>query len=464
MVDFIFIEHFSSILEEFARAGGGGSGGGSGGGGGGGILSVIAMIGFIPMYGVGSLLRLGYYGSAWAFLRAIGWVIAGAIAVGLVIAGIAIGRIEMVFIIFLPIAFGVLFGMGAGLGAWFSKLKQSRSVINALRAAEKKDYNWNEKRLQKYGEGIFYKFQKDWSEFNSESMGRYLSPHYQNHINLMLHALSGAHRVNKMGSPKISKSMIVAAKDFDDNNKDEFILGITASAKDQLIDTRDNTLLFEDKKSFTEFWRFIRRGNDWILDGIGQSTRDFYRTRNDIRDFAAQKNMYYSEDWGWLLLPKDGYLFSKGKFGRSDINNHVIGFVNNILTQLYTYEPYHVQGRTTEDQYLVMQTNVPKSYGRILVKRRSSVINWKVAGLQKIQMEWGEFNTMYDVYASDSEKVTSFELLNPAFMAHLRDLPFEVNIEVVDNVVYIFTKARINTALYQSLYEVLLKAHKEMKL
>ena len=79
-------------------------------------------------------------------------------------------------------------------------------------------------------------------------------------------------------------------------------------------------------------------------------------------------------------------------------------------------------------------------------------------------MEWGEFNDMYEVFASDLEKVTSFELLNPAFMVHLRELPFEANIEVVDNVVYVFAQAGMSVGNYQALLEILQKAYKEMKL
>ena len=464
MVGSFFLDQFSLILDDFARAGGGGSGGGSGSGDGG-VLALIGAIGYMPMYGLARLLRLGQYNKpAWLLLQAAGWAIAGLIAAALIVVAAITGSFTAGFYFFFPIAAGAILGMGSGLYSWFSKLKQSKKVISALRAAEKSDYNWNEKKLQSYAEGIFYKFQKDWSGFNTESMGRYLSPKYQNHINLMLHALNGANRVNKMLDAKIKKSMIVAATDSDNNDQDTFLIGVSAVANDQLIDTRSGKKLYQDKNEFTEYWRFIRRGNDWLLDGVEQSTNNYSKTRTDIQAFAGQNNMYYSPDWGWLLLPADGYLFSNGKFGISDINNHIIGFVNNVLTQAYTYEPIHTKNSVSADQYLVMQTNVPKSYGRILVKRRSKFINWPVAGLKKVQMEWGEFNAMYDVYASDMEKVTSFELLNPAFMAHLRDLPFEVNIEVVDTVVYIFTKASTDISTYKALYDILLKAHKEMKL
>jgi len=456
------------IIEEFARGGGGGSGGGGGGGGssggsgGGGILFLIGLVGYLPMHVVGAQLRKHFFKEYWLAARITGWVIAALVA-GVTIALIFIlHSFLLAFYINVPIAVGALLGMGAGLNAWANKVSRNVKVQKAVAGYASKDSAWSEKNILNYVEGIFYAFQKDWTNFNTTSMQRYMSENYYNHTRLMMYALQGAHRLNKVGSPQLISKAIVSATDSDDNDKDTFEVAITALADDQLYDDRTNKLLFRDRSTFTEYWRFIRRGDQWLFDGIRQETESPLTTSRPIMQFAHQHGLYYSADWGWLLLPAEGYLFNQGKFGVSDINNHVIGFVNNVLTQLYTYTP-NPDG-TGSDKYLVVQTNVPKSYGRILVRRRSRFINWPVKGLTQVKMEWGEFNKMYDVYASDLERVTSFELLNPAFMAVLRDLPFEVNIEVVDNVVYLFTKGNTDASVYESLYDIVLKAHKEMQL
>lgn len=449
-------------LDEFARAGGGGSG--SGGGGAGGGLVLIAMIGYFPMYGLGRLLRLGRNHPAWVAFQIIGWFVAIALAIATCLILLLAPSVVVAFYIVIPIVAGAILGIGAGLYSWFSALRQSRKVYNALRHAEQADYAWNEKRLQKYAEGIFYKFQKDWSRGDVESMSRYLSPRYHAHISLMIQALTEARRVNKVINPKIKQSNIVHAVDSADDSQDTFTIGITARADDQLIDVRDNVLLFADRSTFTEYWVFRREGSHWYLEGIDQLTASSFKNRPDIRSFAETSGGYYAQDWGWLLLPRVGYLFSKnGKFGVSDINNHVISKIDNSVVQLYTYDPYPNSKYQSADQYIVAQTTVPKTYGQILVRRRSKIINWPVLGLAKVSMEWGEFNDMYDVYASDLERATSFELLHPAFMVLLRDLPFEVNIEVVDNVVYLFVKSVPNMDTYAKLYDILMKARKEME-
>jgi len=451
------------MLEDFARGGGGGSGGGGSGGSGGGgsILVLIGLIGYFPMYFLGSQLRKHFYKDYWVAAKIIGWVIAGILA--LICFGLMFVEKSFLlgFYVNIPIGIGVIVGMATGLSAVAGKINRNHKIKKAVATYAAKDTVWDEKNILKFIEGIFYKFQLDWSQFDATSMQKYMSTNYYNHTNLMLYALKGAHRVNKVLNPQLISYHLATAHDSDNNDEDMFEVAITAVADDQLFDDRTNTLLFKDKNAFTEYWRFIRKDNNWLFDGIRQQTQTVSPLNNPIAQFAQQNNLFFSPDWGWLLLPSDGYLFNNGKFGISDINNHTIGVVNTVLTQLYTYTPVPVGGN---DQYLVVQTNVPKSYGRILVRRRSKFINWPVKGLTQVKMEWGEFNDTYDVFASDLEKVTSFELLNPAFMAQLRDLPFEVNIEVVDNVVYLFTKANTDVSIYASLYEILLKAHKEMKL
>ena len=469
MSDFFFGQ-VPLIIEELARGGGGGSGGGSGGGGSGGsgaggIFYVVGLVGYAPMHILGAFLRKRYYRTHWLGARIAGWIIAGTIALICLMLIPFFNSWLMAIYGIIPIAVGALIGIAIGLNGVLGKVSQNTKIRKSLSAAARKDTVWNEANILKYVEGIFYKFQQDWTNFDTVSMQKYMSLKYFNHNNLMMYALKGAHRIDKVTSPQIISMVIVSANDADDNSQDSFEVALTASADDQLYDDRTHTLLFRDTSAFTEYWRFIRQDNNWLFDGIRQETQSAVTTSQSISQFAQQNSLYYSADWGWLLLPADGYLFSQGTFGTSDINNHVIGFVNNVLTQLYTYTP-NPNGQTMGgiDQFLVVQTNVPKTYGRILVRRRSKFINWPVKGLTQVKMEWGEFNTMYDVFASDLERVTSFELLNPAFMANLHDLPFEVNIEVVDNVVYLFTKGNTNVSIYASLYDIVLKAHKEMKL
>jgi hypothetical protein len=68
------------------------------------------------------------------------------------------------------------------------------------------------------------------------------------------------------------------------------------------------------------------------------------------------------------------------------------------------------------------------------------------------------------VFATDMDKVTSFELLNPKFMADLYDKNLKVEIEVVDNVVYLYSKVGANEVRYADMLDILKQAFRELKL
>ncbi len=448
MLDLLAIQRAVPVL---ARAGGGGSGGGGGGG------SGFALIGYLPMHLLGAHIRKLQKKHVGLFdiLQIGGWVVVIGYAVALTVVLRSIGFIAGI---------GALLGMGAGLYGWFGKLKQSKATRIALSSAALQDGAWDEQRLQDYSAQVFVHYQNDWSNANTEAMKQYLTPQYQYHAALMTYAMQLAGRRNAVQSPVITQSMIVAVTNVADNNQDEVSFGITAQAHDQLIDTRVNQVLFTDTSAFNEFWRFRRTGNNWLLDGIQQATASSWKHNASLEQFAAQNGYFYSLDWGWLLMPSRGQLFSAAKFGTSGINNHVIGVYNQqLLVQLYTYVP---KKSSASKSYLIAQANLSRSYGDIVVRKKHATRLFGIKGLREVSTEWPDFNKKYQVYATSPEQATSLELLNPSYMQQLEAVPFEVNIEVVDNVVYLYApeKAVVPADQYQTMLGLLQAAFREMRM
>jgi hypothetical protein len=288
------------------------------------------------------------------------------------------------------------------------------------------------------------------------------------HLELMLYALKLRKRRNDMKDVVIKQLMPVAITDADDNSQDRITYYIEASAQDSVVETVDGTdkNLFTDKSTFSELWHLVRSGNTWNLESIEQTTANITMQSTKIKEFAAANNMYYSLDWGWLLLPRQGVLFSKGAFGTSDINNHVIGPYNSLLIEIYTY--IDKPTNDSSKNYTIAQAALPKRYGSIIVEAKQSWTNnaFRLGrapkGYNKITMEWPDFNKRYTVYATDIEQVTAFELLHPIYMEKLFALPFKVSIEVVDNVVYLYSLD--NKADYTTMLNLLKDAFKEMRL
>jgi hypothetical protein len=443
-------------LEFFARGGGGGSGGSSGGGGEG----IFFVLGYLPMHFVGSgLAKLAQKFPSPIILivvNIVGWAIAIAYAIIWTFVWKSLGFL---------VGIAALVGVAAGLYGWFGKIKQSPLVKKALAGAAAKDAAWDEDKLLTYAKNTFIQYQKDWSVFNTDNMKAYLTDRYLMHAWLLMTILHQMGRRNAVSNVSIAEAQIVTLHDSDMNDQDQFTVGFTASAHDELIETATDKVLFTDNNTFTEYWTFKRNGNNWLLDTIGQSTADAYATNSAMQQLASRYGYYYSQDMGWLFIPKRGVLFEGARFGTSDINNHIVGMYDGkLLVQVYSYikDPQNYS-----KPYVVAQAALPKSYGQIVVRRKKSGLQLfnKPRGLEKVETEWTEFNKKYEVYADNFELATSFELLNPTYMEQLEALPFEVNIEVVDNVVYLYVvESRSSAQIYQTMLDLLQKAFKEMRL
>ena len=473
-------EPIAHILEHVARGGGGGSGGGGGGGAGaggssgggsggsGGGWGGFLIVGYFVGHGIAGAVR-----KLWAdnLAKPIGVIVISLLSLTMLVLSISMwpksGQIGLLLAgNVVSLWFGWLVGYAGLVGKLSGRIKQARSD---MAVASVHDQVWDTERLTQYTRDVFARFQADWSQFNVDSMATYTTPAYYEHMRLVLRALYEMRRQNDVRAPHIIDIQPVDAHDDIDNTKDSFAMLITAQADDCLVDMKSNSVLFEDGSEFTETWRFVRSGDTWLLAGIDQSTASELMRRGDIMEFATTHSMYYSLDWGWLLLPSRGVLFAGGKFGTSDVNNHVIGMTGTILTQLYTYVPTADGGVN----YVIGQINLPRSYDNIIVQAKrkkfdlaASVGDWLGQtivrrGYKKYTFEWQDFNDRYDVYATDVDRLATFELLNPQFMAKLYDLNAEVSIEVVDSIVYFYTTARVD---YEQMMTILQYAYKELRL
>lgn len=463
------MDHLSQVLNTlpfdiFALAGGGGSssgggggsgGGESGGGGGGGDMLAI-IIGFLPMYAAGALLAKMTHGKVGLKVLAniVGWVIA--VAYLILLANLMGGFIGTLY------GLSGMAGMGTGLYAVFTKIKQGFSAHKQLQVAAAQDAAWDEMKLTEYAKATFLKYQEDWSKLDTEAMKAYLTPNYHYHAALLVYILKLMGRKNIVENVVITDATITNINDSTDNTQDRFTIAMSGHALDQLVEASDGAELFVNTSTFTEYWHFVRSGKTWLLDSISQSTADLMWVNGGLVELAMKHNYRYSEDMGWLFIPKRGQLFGGAKFGTSDINNHIVGMYNEtLLVQVYSY----IQDPTSNTRpYVIAQVSVPKEYGNIVV-RRKRMLQMGIRGLERVETEWTKFNEKYEVFASSYEQATSFELLNPTYMEQLEALPFAVNIEVVDNVVYLYTDERgSDSATYEAMLDLLEKAFKEMRL
>lgn len=453
-----------SLIELVARAGGGGS---SGGGGGGGGAEIIALVGYIPSYYLGKAIK------KWLPRKA-ELIVSGATALvcslTLLIIGFTGGFSSTYLMIMIII--GIWTGWSAAFfGLWERLQKRAKQASQAVQQASTLDSTWNERELIARAEQLFLQFQYDWSMFRVDSIATYTTASFAERTKLHLNILTELKRKNLVADIQIKQLLIVDAYDDPYDTHDTFTVMIEASALDQII-SPTNEILFSTRKPFTEFWRFTRSDSTWILDSITQSTQNNADANRSLQQFATINGMYYSLDMGWLFLPSAGVLMSKGAFGKSDINNHVVGTYKGRLTQLYTYTPSPKQSSTS---FLVMQVTLPKSYEGIIVQQKKHLFATRTftrppRSYTKYTFEWPDFNKRYDVRATNADTLAAFELINPGFMAYLYDNDPGIGIEVAGSVLYLFkplgesTTTTIHRDEYARMLTITLKAFKELKL
>ncbi len=328
-----------------------------------------------------------------------------------------------------------------------------------------KDHNSTplEKQIHKDAKSIFESYQKDWTDFNLASIKEYTTPHYYQHASLMLELLKNLHRTNKVSKLKVKN--VYLGTPVNQDTKFPVRLNITYhfAGLDEVITDEGKKLYSAYVPSAFETWNFIYDGQTLKLDGISQPTESSSHLVKSLATFAKEKGLFYSPDWGRYALPARGLIFGGTSMKIADINNHIIG-KTPLLTQLYTYAEY--PGVTANGYYIVGQINVPKDYLGVIVKSRAFKTGKNPdKSYEKFTLEWNDFNNRYDVYAASRDALPAFELLNPKFMEYLYSKNPSYNLEVVDNVIYIYAELKnITEKDYLELLEVLEKAYAELKM
>lgn len=410
---------FSAQLQQvLARGGGGGSGGGGGGGGGSSRRS------FQSISETSQYIKTNPY--------------------------------ETIIVISIIILFPIIFG----LITYIYKKKRQEKISKQISQSASKDNFWNEINMTETITNTFMKFQDDWSHMEISKMPTYLTNEFYKKTVLHLNVLKNLNRKNTMEDIHINSIYIESITDEINNSNDQFVANITARAKDSLVNTIDNSTIYTDRSTFTEHWHFVRDDNEWKLDNITQITENPALNESDIKNFAKANKFYYDPDFGWLMMPDNGVIFDKTNFQTSDINNHVVGYFRDKIVEFYTYIPNKESSMPTN--YIVAQAILPKTYNNILIKRKG-FFNFAPWGLRKIQLESADFNKKFCLYAHRLDEANSFELLTPNFMEKIYELPFDINIEMVGNVLYFYSKSRKDIN-YDTLLKVISWAFDEMKM
>ena len=228
-------------------------------------------------------------------------------------------------------------------------------------------------------EEIYFQFQKAWSEFDVTTLQKITSTRFYNQLVLELAVLKNEKRENKITDVKLISVYVDKTKYLSTDAIAVYKVEVVGKAHDVLYDTELQKELYSDNATFTEYWTVIQENGEWRLDIIDQATVSYQTVDSKITEFALKNGFFYNPDFGWLMIPNRGDLFSQASFKTSDVNNHVIGVYKNKIVEFYS-----IVFKEKGDRYFIGQAILPKSYNRIVIRRKSqfSLIDWGVSGLR----------------------------------------------------------------------------------
>lgn len=320
-------------------------------------------------------------------------------------------------------------------------------------------YTDNDRKQLNQANNIFVQYQMDWTKLDCENMKNYMTDEYYQHACLMLEAITSMYRQNLVSDLKVKEVDFENYKNVSPRKNIHFEF----AGRDMLYDIEKNEYIVNSYvTNANETWQFVEDENgNLLLDKIIQPTRSSAHTVAALNKFADSNKLFYSQDWGRYAMPNRGMIFNGASFTMADINNHIVGKWGDVLIQLYTFAKIV---SNPSKYYLVGQLTVPKKYTGIIVRNKNAKKLKIPKGYDKYELEWEDFNRHFELYATDPDKIASFELLNPKFMANLYDHGIECSLEVIEDKIYIFANIRrCGEKEYGSMLDILTEAHRELK-
>jgi len=144
-----------------------------------------------------------------------------------------------------------------------------RRVVKALREMAQHEPEWAEERLLAVARDKFILLQAAWGENDLDTIRSHLMLGIYNNWETQINEYKRLGRRNVMEGLSITKMRIVDAKNYRNDEHDEFTVAFDATATDRVIGDPGATPA--KRKSFREFWTFEWENGEWRLREITQS-------------------------------------------------------------------------------------------------------------------------------------------------------------------------------------------------
>ena len=150
--------------------------------------------------------------------------------------------------------------------------KRSRRSKKLMKKMMESDSAWKFKDISKTVSDGFYAIQKAWTEMDMSPAAKYMSDELYESFQTQLNWMGYKKQKNVLEKISLLDALPVAVHDDADNSRDFVWFYIKGRMVDYTVDT-DSQMKISGKttpSSFVEYWQFVRREDNWVLNKILQ--------------------------------------------------------------------------------------------------------------------------------------------------------------------------------------------------
>lgn len=150
--------------------------------------------------------------------------------------------------------------------------KRSRKAKRLMKQMRQGDSAWKYHDISAQVEEGFLAIQQAWTNMDMSTAAPYISNELRDSFQTKLNWMAYKNQQNILKKIQLVKALPVAVHDDADNSRDFIWFYIKGRMIDYTVDTGTHEMIDGSTgvSSFVEYWKFIRRGNKWVLDQILQ--------------------------------------------------------------------------------------------------------------------------------------------------------------------------------------------------
>jgi predicted lipid-binding transport protein (Tim44 family) len=132
---------------------------------------------------------------------------------------------------------------------------------------------WDETEILNHVRKSFIEIQEAWCDKNLGKLRKLLHPTLFIEWNMKINDMAAKGVRDVMKHISIGDVEIIHIKNYNDDEKDEFTVGIDAGASNETLDNNGN-VISSRALLFYEFWTFERENNEWVLREINKKRKE----------------------------------------------------------------------------------------------------------------------------------------------------------------------------------------------